>query len=1018
MASNTRTSVRDGLISCSYPPHLGVEYEWTDSLLIHNFKDVFRNTAWSSSTFAPKQMIISQSHIETLKYLQTIKGLCIDKSNFTRDICKLVNLEMLTLNNIFGHERFELPDEMQALKKLRYLNLARNELKTLPEWISELPLKSLIINNNRLKELPFNLPLTLITLDFSVNSVNRLPVSLSFLKKLKYINWEKNPIQFPSKSILSNGIKSTMNYLEKFLTDTVPNETIKLLFVGRKRSGKTTLMHALKSSNGKVSDLENITKTNGVHIEEKTMDDVKFKMFDLAGDDNYLETHSMFLSEKALYLVVFNVQLLGIYLKKHDVVTRIEMWLSLIYSRAKNARVIIVATHVDTSIASNDFLEKVWSILHCMLIKSKKNHRSDFGTDNLKNCLICHSGDLSRKKEGKVVVNADTDWKLITEGQDKEAPSFPHVVGYFEVSSVKQIPWKLLSFQNRSIAQLKEHIVNVGRDMLSIEPSIPRKWVVAKEVLERLNTEDKIISYSAALDKIKGVGLPEKDMKQFLQHYASKGDLIFFDKPNKNENFIVLDPQWLSTQLSRIINYEEVIPNGIVSHDRLNQVFGKENVKIILHLFRDTSTFIPFNENNELIPFLLPIGKPTENAWPLPHSKNQIDFVFQFSFLPPEFFSHIIAATHQSYSKFILEPTSPDYFYNNIVFVTTYFQEECRFHKNLSKFRKNKLAHRVKFELLPYLDQIVLSIMGEYPCCMAVNLLSLVTKQHEILYPNIEMEKRQLCVECVEKRVQNPSTFDIATEAERQEFEASSGDAIGCELKHVFKSWRDLRMGKFKFRDIATRSYMEKCRYNDKECPKLFMIFPLNARSLGWGDFFVTSFIKEGYGVHLICEYPDGWHFLSTPGYFLKKRKPFIKKYGPRMQVLLKVISFGTGVLKGLPCPVGNVFELVQKSAKLLNKWLDEMKDDIELIKKNTNAEYLEYLKGNDGLNKKDLQIFLNTVDHEGRFGDLMGTLVGDQYLWLCENHARYWQEQNSAKERKSKIQFQLYNNKEYLFSR
>ena len=164
----------------------------------------------------------------------------------------------------------------------------------MPEWIFELPLRTLKIIKNRLKELPSNLPLTLITLDFSVNFINRLTISLSSLKNLKYINWEKNPIRFPPKAILSNGMKLTMNYLKQFLTDSVPNDTIKLLFVGRKRSGKTTLMHALKSSSGKVSNPKNIAKTDGVDIEVEKMKDVKFKMFDLAGDDNYLETHAMF----------------------------------------------------------------------------------------------------------------------------------------------------------------------------------------------------------------------------------------------------------------------------------------------------------------------------------------------------------------------------------------------------------------------------------------------------------------------------------------------------------------------------------------------------------------------------------------------------------------------------------------------------------------------------------------------------------------------------------------------------
>ena len=983
---------RDGLIGYSYAPHLGAKYKWTDSLLIHNFKDVFRNTTWSSSTFAPNQMIISQSHIETLKYFQSLKGLCIDKSIFARDICELVNLEMLTLNNVFGPERFKIPDEIQTLKKLRYLNLARNELKILPEWISELPLKSLIINNNRLNELPSNLPLTLISLDFSVNFINRLPESLSVLKNLKYINWESNPIQFPSKAILSNGMKSTMNYLEQFLTDTVPNETIKLLFVGRKRSGKTTLMHALKSSNGKASDLENITKTDGVDIEEQNMEDVKFKMFDLAGDDNYLETHTMFLTENALYLAVFNVQLYATDLKKQDVVTRIEMWLSLIYSRARNARVIIVATHVDTSIASSSFLEQVWSKLHSILIKSKENHLSNFGLKKLKNCLICHNGKLTRK-EGQVVVNADTCWKSYTDGHNKEEPNFPHVVGYFEVSSVKQIPWKPFSFQNRSIAQLKKHIVNVARDMLSINPNIPRKWVIAKDILERLNTENEIISYSTVLQKIKGVDIPEKKMPLFLQHYASKGDLIYFNKPNINEIFIVLNPQWLSERLCQVITYKKEITKGIISHDYLNQVFGKENVKKILHLFRDTSTFIPFNENNELIPYLLPIGKPTEDAWPLAHKENQVNFVFKFSFLPPEFFSHIMAAIHRTYSKFPIGYMKPIYYYNNIVFNTTYFLEKCKFHENLFNIEHTRLHHRVRFELLPHLKQIVLGIIGEHPCCMAVNLLSLVTEHWATLYPNVKMRKEQLCVECVEKRVQNPATFDFPTDR-------SSDPVPICRKGHTIPSWSDLRTGKFEFRDAPTRAQIERIYYsNDRECPKLFMVLPVNVRSLGLKDLFVTSFIHEGYAVHLICECPGAWHFLSAPGYFLKKPKRFVKKYGPRLQLILKLLSLGTGVAKSiLPDPAGNIMGLLEKPAKLLQKYLGEIIDDAKRFE-NLYAKSLEDLKCNDGLSKRELQIFLNTVENEGRFGDLMATLVGDQLLWLCEKHARYWQTQVSDDE-------------------
>ena len=132
------------------------------------------------------------------------------------------------------------------------------------------------------------------------------------------------------------------------------------------------------------------------------------------------------------------------------------------------------------------------------------------------------------------------------------------------------------------------------------------------------------------------------------------------------------------------------------------------------------------------------------------------------------------------------------------------------------------------------------------------------------------------------------------------------------------------------------------------------------------------------------------------------------------MQVLLQLISTGTGVAKSLlPGPVGNVIGVLDKSAKLLSKWLGEIKDDAKFAEKFEYTNSLEHLKRTDELDKKELQSFLNTVDNKGRFGDLIATLVGYEVLWLCENHARYWQ-----KEPKSKMQDQLKNNRYRIIHR
>ena len=81
--------------------------------------------------------------------------------------------------------------------------------------------------------------------------------------------------------------------------------------------------------------------------------------------------------------------------------------------------------------------------------------------------------------------------------------------------------------------------------------------------------------------------------------------------------------------------------------------------------------------------------------------------------------------------------------YNNIIFSTNHLEKKCNFHESIS----TDLCHRIRFELLPHLDQIKLSITGEHPCCMAGNLLLVVTDLRDTISPNAEIQKRFTCVE-------------------------------------------------------------------------------------------------------------------------------------------------------------------------------------------------------------------------------------------------------------------------------
>ncbi|CDQ86601.1 unnamed protein product [Oncorhynchus mykiss] len=77
-----------------------------------------------------------------------------------------------------------LPVELGQLECLRDLNLRRNQLTTLPEELSELPL---------------------VRLDVSCNHISHVPVCYRHLRQLQTIVLDNNPLQQPPAQICSKG---------------------------------------------------------------------------------------------------------------------------------------------------------------------------------------------------------------------------------------------------------------------------------------------------------------------------------------------------------------------------------------------------------------------------------------------------------------------------------------------------------------------------------------------------------------------------------------------------------------------------------------------------------------------------------------------------------------------------------------------------------------------------------------------------------------------------------------------
>ncbi|XP_008047149.1 leucine-rich repeat and calponin homology domain-containing protein 4, partial [Carlito syrichta] len=126
-------------------------------------------------------------------------------------ICQLPLRVLIVSNNKLG----ALPPSISALGSLRQLDVSSNELQSLPAELCGLSsLRDLNVRRNQLSTLPDELgDLPLVRLDFSCNRVSRIPVSFCRLRHLQVILLDSNPLQSPPAQICLKGKLHIFKYL-------------------------------------------------------------------------------------------------------------------------------------------------------------------------------------------------------------------------------------------------------------------------------------------------------------------------------------------------------------------------------------------------------------------------------------------------------------------------------------------------------------------------------------------------------------------------------------------------------------------------------------------------------------------------------------------------------------------------------------------------------------------------------------------------------------------------------------
>lgn len=288
------------------------------------------------------ESIVLPSEIGNLKQLEVFDAYGCNIIELPEEFSQLTNLKIINLND----NKFTVfPKEILSLEKLESLAINCN-FEVLPDEICNLiHLKYLFLPEANISYLPDNIGnlQELEVLCIWGTKINHLPNSCQKLKKIKSLYLTKSIFdKILPPEIISQSPLEVINYIVRYQNDTEKieiNES-KMIIVGQGGVGKTCLLNRLKND-----EYDETISTEGIASEpwEFEVGGKKYKLntWDFGGQEIYHATHQFFLTNRSLYIFVWDA-------RQEEEYGRIDYWLYTIESFAYNSPIIIVVNKCDS----------------------------------------------------------------------------------------------------------------------------------------------------------------------------------------------------------------------------------------------------------------------------------------------------------------------------------------------------------------------------------------------------------------------------------------------------------------------------------------------------------------------------------------------------------------------------------------------------------------------------------------------------------------------------------------------
>ncbi|OWF37223.1 uncharacterized protein LOC110440416 [Mizuhopecten yessoensis] len=254
-------------------------------------------------------------------------------------------------------------------------------------------------------------------------------------------------------------------------------------------------------------------------------DQAYLSLWDFGGEEPYYNTHHIFLSSDAIFLVVYNLMecIEGTEQVMDAATKRIKYWIrsAVNYSEKKlsgkcsiaTPPVILVGTHLDQLSGTDQEIEQ-------KLDKFEEK--------------LCGMADFQAMKN--------------------------HIYGFLEVNN---------NVRNHSgIVQLWSAITQVAPSQSQWEKELPARWLtLEREMMRRKETGEKVMSFEdvVSIGRTCEVEInDETEIHMFLKYLHYTGSILYFGEETENlgtilAKTVILDPQWVAQAFRKIITVPKFV---------------------------------------------------------------------------------------------------------------------------------------------------------------------------------------------------------------------------------------------------------------------------------------------------------------------------------------------------------------------------------------------------------------------------------------------------------------------------